>query len=83
MRLVVDGHITEIPLLIMQYAVLSLKGIRLVIFLAELNGLELCGRHSKLLLRSLDKNVCIIDRPEFGPLKDYALIFGLGITFDI
>ena len=55
MRLVVDGHVTEIPLLITQSAALSLKGIMFVIFLTELNGLELCGRHIKLPLRSLDK----------------------------
>ena len=39
-RLVADGHLTEVPLSSACSDVVSLRGIRLVLFLAELNGLE-------------------------------------------
>ena len=39
-RLVADGNLTEVPLTSVYSGVASLRGIRLVLFLAELNGLE-------------------------------------------
>ena len=39
-RLVADRHLTEVPLSSVYSGVVSLRGIRLVLFLAELNGLE-------------------------------------------
>ena len=42
-RLVADGHLTEVPLSSVCSGVVSLRGIRLVLFLAELNGLEAWG----------------------------------------
>ena len=41
--LVADGHLTEVPLSKICSGVASLKGIRLVLFLEELNGLESWG----------------------------------------
>jgi hypothetical protein len=38
--LVADGHLTDIPVESVYSGVVSLRGIRLVIFLAELNGME-------------------------------------------
>ena len=39
-RLVADGHLTDVPISSVYAGVVSLKGIRLVLFLAKLNGLE-------------------------------------------
>ena len=39
-RMVADGHLTDIPLDIVYSGVVSLRGLRLVVFLAELNGIE-------------------------------------------
>ena len=39
-RMVADGHLTDIPLDSVYSGVVSLRGLRLVIFLAELNDLE-------------------------------------------
>jgi Reverse transcriptase (RNA-dependent DNA polymerase) len=40
-RLVADGHLTEIPLESVYYGVVSLRGFRIVLFLAKLNHLKL------------------------------------------
>ena len=42
-RLVADGHLTNVPLSSVCSGVVLLRGIRLVIFLAELNELESWG----------------------------------------
>ena len=39
-RLVADGHLTDVPLNSVYSGVLSLRGLRVCIFLAELNGME-------------------------------------------
>ena len=39
-RLVADGHLTEVPLDSVYSGVVSLRGFRLVLFLAELNGMD-------------------------------------------
>ena len=41
--LVSDGHLTDIPLSSVYPGMASLRGIRLVLFLAELNGIESWG----------------------------------------
>ena len=38
--LVTNGHLTDVPLSSMRSGVASLRGVRLVLFLAELNGLQ-------------------------------------------
>jgi hypothetical protein len=40
-RLVADGHLTGIPLDSVYSGVVSLQGFRLILFLAELNNLQL------------------------------------------
>ena len=40
-RYVADGHKTDIPLESVYSGVVTLRGLRMVIFLAELNGLDL------------------------------------------
>ena len=42
-RLVDDGHLTGVPLSSILSGVVSLRGIRLVLFIVELNGLESWG----------------------------------------
>jgi hypothetical protein len=39
-RLVADGHLTDIPLDSVYSGVMSLRGFRLILFLAELNNLQ-------------------------------------------
>ena len=42
-RMVADGHLTDVPLDSVYSGVVSLRGLRLVLFLAELNGLDTCA----------------------------------------
>lgn len=42
-RLVADGHLTDMPLDSVYSGVVSLRGLRIVAFLTELNDLELMG----------------------------------------
>jgi len=39
-RLVADGHLTDVPLNSVYSGVVSLRGLRMCIFLTELNGME-------------------------------------------
>ena len=39
-RLVADGHLTDVPLNSVYAGVISIRGLRMLIFLAELNGME-------------------------------------------
>ena len=42
-RMVADGHLTDIPLESVYSGVVSLRGLSIVLFLAELNGLDTCA----------------------------------------
>ena len=42
-KLIADGHLTDVPLSSVYSGLVSLRGISLVLFLAELNGLESWG----------------------------------------
>ena len=42
-RLVADGYLTNVPLSSVNSHMVSLRGIRLVLFIAELNGLDSWG----------------------------------------
>ena len=68
-RLVAGGHRTSTPVDSTYSGVVSLQGIRLVTFLAELNGLELWGTDigNAYLESYTSEKVCIIAGPEFGP----------------
>ena len=39
-RMVADGHLTDVPLTSVYYGVVTLRGLRLITFLAELNSLQ-------------------------------------------
>ena len=76
-RLVADGNLTDIPLSSAYSGVACLRGIRLVLFIAELNDLESWGvvRIGNSYLEEFTKEkVFIVASPEFGPLEGYCLI---------
>jgi Reverse transcriptase (RNA-dependent DNA polymerase) len=83
--LVADGHLTDIPVDSVYSGVISLRGLRVVIFLAEMNGLELWSTedgNAYLEAKTQDK-VYFIAGPEFGPSRQghtlviYKSLYGL------
>ena len=75
-RLVAGGYLTDIPVDSVHSGVVSLRGFRLLLFLAELNGLEVWSTDTSsacLEVCTNEKN-CIIAGPEFGPLEDHRLL---------
>jgi hypothetical protein len=74
-RLVADGHLTDVPIESVYSGVVSLRGFRLVLFLAELNGLELWATDigNAYLEAFTSEKVYIIAGPEFGELEGHIL----------
>jgi hypothetical protein len=75
-RLVAGGHLTPEPIDSVYSGVVSLRGLRLIIFLAELNGLEVWATdigNAYLEAKTAEK-VCVIAGPEFGPLQGHLLV---------
>ena len=73
--MVADGHLTEPGLESNYSGVVSLKGLKTLIFLAELNNLKLYSTDiSSAYLTKCSKQVAIVAGSEFGELKDYILI---------
>jgi hypothetical protein len=75
-RLVANGAMTEIPVESVYSGVVSLRSLRIVVFLAELNTLELWGADvGNAYLESYTKEkVYIIAGPEFGDREGQLLI---------
>ena len=75
-RLVADGHLTDIPVDSVYSGVVTLRGLRLLIFLAELNGLQTWATDiGNAYLEALtSEKVCIIAGPEFGERQGHVLI---------
>ena len=75
-RLVADGHLTEIPLESVYSGVVSLRGFRLVMFMAELNNLEFWATDigNAYLEAHTAEKVCIVAGPEFGALEGHILV---------
>jgi Reverse transcriptase (RNA-dependent DNA polymerase) len=75
-RLVADGHLTDIPIDSMYSGVVTLRGLRLLIFLAELNSLQTWATDiGNAYLEALtSEKVCIIAGPEFGKRQGHLLI---------
>ena len=74
--LVPDGDLTDVPLSSVYSGVVSLRGIKLVLFIAELNGLEswgteICNAYIEVFTK---EKVYIVASPEFGPLDGHNLI---------
>ena len=75
-RLVAGGHRTSTPAESTYSGVVSLLGIRVVTFLAELNGLELWGTDvgNAYLESYTSEKVCFIAGPEFGEYEGHTCI---------
>ena len=75
-RLVADGNLTEVPLTSVYSGVVSLRGIRLVLFLAELNGLEswTTGIGNACLEALTKEKVYVIAGRGSGELEGHLLI---------
>ena len=76
-RLVADGHLTPEPIENIYSCVVSLRNLRLVIFLGKLNNLELWGAdiRNAYLEAFTDEKLYIVAGPEFQELEGYILIF--------
>ena len=75
-RLVAGGHLTDAPLDSVYSGVVSLRSLRLVLFIAELNGLNLIQADvsSAYLYATTKEKVYIIGDVGFGDLKDHTLV---------
>ena len=75
-RFVAGGHRTDTPVDSVYSGVVSLQGIRIVTFLAELNKLELWGTDigNAYLESYTSEKVYFIAGPEFGELEGHTLL---------
>jgi hypothetical protein len=75
-RLVAGGHLTDPNTESVYSGVVSLRGIRLVTFLSELNQLELWGTDvgNAYLEATTKEKVYIVGGPEFGELEGHTLV---------
>ena len=75
-RCVGDGHLTDIPIDSVYSGVISLCGLQIVIFLSELNDLEMWSTDigNAYLEAYTSKKLYIVTGPEFGELEGHILI---------
>ena len=75
-RLVADGHLTDAPIDSVYSGVVSLRSLRIVVFLAELNKLELWGADigNAYLEAKTKEKVYIIGGTGFGELEGHTLV---------
>jgi hypothetical protein len=75
-QMVADGHLTNIPLESVYSSVVSLRGLQIDIFLAELNGLDLWATDigNAYLEAFTMERYYIVAGPEFGQLEGHYLI---------
>ena len=75
-RCVADGHLTEIPLDSVYSGVVSLRGLRLMLFLAELNEMEVWATDigNAYLEATTQEKLYIIGGSEFGKLEGHILV---------
>jgi Reverse transcriptase (RNA-dependent DNA polymerase) len=75
-RLVADGHLTDVPIDSVYSGIVSLRGFRLVLFLAELNGLQLWATDigNAYLEAYTTEKLYIIAGPEFGERDGHILV---------
>ena len=75
-RLVADGHLTKKPVESIYSGVVSLRSLRMVVFLSQLIDLEIWGADvgNAYLEAYSDEKVCIIAGAEFKELQGHLLI---------
>jgi len=75
-RLVAGGHLTETPIDSIYSSVVSLRGIRLLTFVAELNDLEVWATDigNAYLESYTQEKVYIVAGPEFGDQQGHTLV---------
>jgi hypothetical protein len=75
-RLVADGHLTDIPVDSVYSGVVSLKGLRMLLFLAELNNLQTWATDigNAYLEATTSEKVYVVAGPEFGELRGHTMI---------
>ena len=75
-RLVADGHLTKEPMETVYSGVVSIRNLRLAMFLAELDDLELWGADvGNAYLQALTKEkLYIVGGPEFEALQGHVLV---------
>ena len=75
-RLVADGHLTKDPMETVYSGVVSIRNLRLAMFLAELNNLELWGADvGNAYLQALTREkLYIVGGPEFEELQGHVLV---------
>ena len=75
-RLVADGHLTKEPVESIYSGVVSLRSLRMVVFLSQLNDLEIWGADvgNAYLEAYTDEKLCTIAGPEFKELQGHLLI---------
>ena len=74
-RLVADGHLTKEPVESIYSGVVSLRSLRMVVFLSQLNNLEIWGADvgNAYLEAYTDEKLCIMAGPEFKELQGRLL----------
>jgi Reverse transcriptase (RNA-dependent DNA polymerase) len=80
-RLVVDGHLTEVPLDSFYSCVVSIRGFRLTLFLVELNNLQLwpTDTGNAYLEAYTAEKIYIIAGPAFGELEEHIRSVNKGL----
>ena len=75
-RLVADGHLTKEPMETVYSGVVSIRNLRLAMFLAELNDLESWGADvGNAYLQALTREkLYIVGGPEFEALQGHVLV---------
>ena len=75
-RLVADGHLSKEPVESIYSGVVSLRSLRMVVFLSQLNNLEIWGADvgNAYLEAYTDEKLCIMAGPEFKELQGRLLI---------
>jgi hypothetical protein len=76
-RLVADGHLTDVPLESVYSGVVSLRGICIIVFLAEHNELQLWATDvgNAYLEAETSEKLYIVAGSEFGKLQGSILVF--------
>ena len=74
-RFVAGGHLTNIPAESCYSGVVAMEDVRMIVFLAELNNLELWGADisSAYLLADTKEKVYIVSGKEFGDREGHIL----------